>query len=104
MSTVTTSPMRGTRRAAGGSSEYSTVAINSPPAPAAKSISVAPGARLTIRSGGSRTSTSRPRSSVTVLARGPVPYTPREALSPRVITTSLVIDIHVMYKLIPPAA
>ena len=51
MSTAATSPMRGTRRAAGGSSEYSTVAITWAPAPAANSISVAPGARLTIRSG-----------------------------------------------------
>ena len=60
--------MRGTWRAAGGSSEYSTVATTSRPAPAANSISVAPGARLTMRSGASRTLTLRPRSSTTVRA------------------------------------
>src|SRR6266480_1766015 len=80
MSTAATSPMRSRRRAAGGSSEYSTVAISSPPAPAANSISVAPGVRLTMRSGGSRALTWRPESSDTVCAAdaGPVP-SPRDS-------------------------
>src|SRR5215472_5344843 len=60
--------MRGTRFASGGTSEYSTVATTSRPAPAAKSISVPPGERLTIRSGGGRTVTARPSSSVTMRA------------------------------------
>ena len=71
MSTAATSPMRGTRRAAAGSSEYSTVAMTWPPAPALNSISVAPGARLTMRSGASGTCISRPESSVTPRSAAP---------------------------------
>src|SRR5882757_8883379 len=51
MSIATTPPMRGTCFAAAGSSEYSTVAMTCLPAPAAKSISVAPGAKLMMRVG-----------------------------------------------------
>src|SRR5215831_7806472 len=63
MSIAATSPMRGTARAAGGSLEYCTVAMTCAPAPAANNISVAPGVRLTMRSGGCATWTTRPRSS-----------------------------------------
>jgi len=58
--------MRGTFFASVGSSEYSTVAITWAPAPAANSISAAPGVRLTMRSGGSRTVIWRFKSSDTM--------------------------------------
>src|SRR2546430_721206 len=67
MSTAVTSPMRGTRCAADGWSEYWTVAMTCAPAPAANSISVAPGARLTIRRGGLTTVTRWPVSSEIVM-------------------------------------
>ena len=51
--------------AAAGSLEYSTVAMSCVLAPAANSISVAPGVRLTMRSGGRATAIVRPRSSDT---------------------------------------
>src|SRR5436853_3324041 len=59
--------MRGTRCAADGWSEYWTVATTCAPAPATNNISVAPGARLTIRSGGLSTVTGWPVSSETVM-------------------------------------
>ena len=73
MSIATTSPMRGTCFAAGGSSEYSTVAMTCLPAPAANSISVAPGARLTMRVGVLGRVTVWPVSSVTVTVRMRLP-------------------------------
>src|SRR5215470_5337286 len=62
--------MRVTRFASGGTSEYSTVATTSDPAPAANNISVPPGDRLTMRSGAGRTATVRPLSSVTTRVVG----------------------------------
>ena len=73
MSMAAPSPMRGTRRAAGGSSEYSTVASTCAPAPALNSISVAPGVRLTMRSGGAGTCSRWPRSSLTTRSGPPAP-------------------------------
>src|SRR5205823_7295424 len=62
-------------------------------APAANSISVAPGVRLTMRSGGSRTLTWRPESSDTVCAAdaGPTP-SPRHSLSARTANDLMAID------------
>src|SRR6266853_1878682 len=98
MSTAATSPMRARRRAAGGSSEYSTVAITSPPAPAANSISVAPGVRLTMRSGGSRTVTWRLKSSETVCAAnaGPPAPSPRHSVSAWTASDLIAVDKRVV--------
>src|SRR5215469_11620637 len=102
MSIAATSPMRGTARAAGGSLEYSTVAMTCAPAPAANNISVAPGVRLTMRNGGCATSTMRLRSSGTLrretLGSCSMAATPAEPVLKREstraeMTISLNIDI-----------
>jgi hypothetical protein len=67
MSMALLSPMRGIFFAAAGSSENSEVAMTRSPAPAANSISVAPGAMLTIRRGTCASVTLRPASSTTVM-------------------------------------
>src|ERR1700674_1039519 len=57
------SPMRGMPAAAAGPLEYSLVPTTRSPAPAANSIAVAPGARLTMRCAGPRSSSERCSSS-----------------------------------------